>query len=113
LAYHEAAREEARRFLNEDQYAHVVGLFAELPLERDPGRSLTCDVESIDQFFELRDKGGVLGKINFRAYFSLHRRSRTICVLACVKKEQEGRTPNYVVKRVRNRLRMAASEYGD
>jgi len=71
LAYIDAAERDARKFLNEDQYAHAVQLFDELSLESNPRCSTTQDVRPIDEFYELRDKGGILGRINLRVYFAV------------------------------------------
>jgi hypothetical protein len=87
------AFDEAKAFLNEDQYDHLANQVRELALEDDPTHSDTVDVRPIDVFYEIRDKGGVLGKINARVFFFVHHGSRTIVVLGAIKKEKEGQTP--------------------
>src|SRR5262245_7895758 len=57
---------EAMAFLDEDQYAHVAGQVRELATEDEPTRSSTVDVRPIEDFYEIRDKGGILRKINVR-----------------------------------------------
>jgi hypothetical protein len=109
LGYLEAAEKDARRFLTEEQYAHAVQLFDELAYEADPTKSETQDVRKIQEFHELRDKGGVLGKINLRVYFVVVEDRRLILVLAAYKKEDEGQVPSHIVTRVRNRLQIAKS----
>ena len=84
---------EAMSFLTEDQYQHLKMQFKELASENDPSHSQTCDVENIEDFHELRDKGGVLGKINVRVYFGLEHNKNNLIVLGCIKKESEGKTP--------------------
>ena len=106
LGYLEEAEREARKFLTDDQYAHVVQLFDELAYEPDPAQSKTQRVEKIDDFYELKDKGGVLGKINVRVYFALFDERRLIFILCAYKKEDEGQTPPHIKIRVRNRLRI-------
>lgn len=65
LGYLDAAAKDARRFLAEAQYAHIVQQFDDLAGESDPAQSDTVDVRPIDDFFELRDKGGLLGRLMF------------------------------------------------
>jgi hypothetical protein len=107
LGYLSIAEQEARNFLTEDQYSHVVQLFDELAYEPDPLKSATQDVRKINEFYELRDKGGILGKINIRVYFTIIDNMKLILALSVYKKEDDGATPPYIVIRVRNRLRHA------
>ncbi|MBI1901279.1 MAG: hypothetical protein HYS13_09230 [Planctomycetia bacterium] len=85
------AFDEVRRFLTEDQYDHIAAQFKELARENDPSHSETASIDKIEDFYELRDKGGVLGKINVRVFFGLDKGS--IIVLGGIKKESEGQTP--------------------
>ena len=112
LSYFDVAEEEARKILTDEQYAHVVECFRDLAHESDPTKSQTQDVGKIQEFYELREKGGILGKINIRVYFSLIESKKLILVLSVYKKEQEGPPPGYVVTRARQRLRMAKSKLG-
>jgi hypothetical protein len=107
LAYVDIADSDGRGFLDADQYAHAVELFDELASETDPRRPRKLSVKKIDQFFELRDKGGILGKINLRVFFAVLDASKTILVLGSIKKEDEGAVPRYIVTKMRNRLHQA------
>jgi hypothetical protein len=107
LGYLEAAEKEARSFLTEEQYAHAIQLFDDLAYESNPTKSETQDVSKIYEFYELRDKGGILGKINLRVYFTIFKERKLILVLATYKKEDDGKVPQHIVIRVRNRLRVA------
>lgn len=107
LAYLTVAEKEGRRILNDDQYAHVVSLFDDLATEENPRVSLSQDVDQVEDFYELRDKGGILGNINVRVYFSVDDQYKTIVVLACDKKEQEGQIAVHMKKRVKNRAKRA------
>lgn len=109
LGYLEVAEREARKLLTKDQYAHVLGLFDDLACETDPTKSQTQDVSKIEDFYELSDKGGVLGKINLRVYFTVIGNKRLILALAVYKKEEEGQTPEHIKIKVRNRWRAAKS----
>lgn len=105
LLYLEAAAREGRKILDDIQYAYVLEAFDEIALARDPKSPETHDVVPIYDFFEFRDKGGHLGKINLRVYFSVHEEVRSIVVLSTYKKEDEGKTPARIVRRAKNRLR--------
>ena len=65
------------------------------------------DVRPIEGFYELRDKGGVLGNINLRVYFAVVHEERLLLVLGCYMKEDEGRAPGYIKVRMKNLLRHA------
>lgn len=103
--YLSAARNEAHGFLTDVQYAHVIDLFKALASEPDPTHPVTVTVETIENYYELKDKGGVLGKINLRVYFTVFEKERAIVVLAAIKKEADGQAPRWVKTRVRVRLR--------
>jgi len=107
LGYLDVAEKDARRYLNDDQYAHVVELFDQLACEQNPRLSDTQDIRPIDQFFELRDKGGILGKINLRVYFAVFDEEKLLVALGCRKKEEEHQVPAFVVVKMRNRFRVA------
>ena len=109
LGYLEVTVKEGKKLLTEAQYAHVVQLFEELAYESDPTKSKTQDVRNIQEFYELRDKGGVLGNINLRVYFSIltEKKRNMILVLAVDKKEDEAQAPQHIITRVRHRLRIA------
>ncbi|MCX5689769.1 MAG: hypothetical protein NTV94_08305 [Planctomycetota bacterium] len=113
VAYLSIARDEAMDFLNDEQYAHAVDLVRALASEADPSHASVVTVEAIENFLELKDKGGVLGKINLRIYFIIDRGKKAIVILAAIKKEADGQTPTWVKIRVRNRLRkFLAGEFG-
>lgn len=110
LGYLEAAEREARKFLTEEQYAHAIQLFDDLAYESNPSKSQTQNVSKIYEFYELCDKGGILGNINLRVYFTIFKERKLILVLATYKKEIDGQVPQHIVIRVRNRLRVAKKE---
>ena len=105
LSHVAVAAKEGGRFLDETQYAHAVDLCVQLAEEQDPRRPLTLDVDKIEEFYELKDKGGVLGKINLRIYFAVFDESKEVVVLGCWNKNVEGKVPTYIKTRMRNRLR--------
>src|SRR6185312_1621667 len=92
--------------ITDAQREHLIELIRHLAREEDPSHPLTVDVRAIDDFHELRDKGGVLGKINVRIYFYIDKPTRTIVVLGADKKEEDGQTSQAVKIRMRYRLRL-------
>ena len=98
------AFEQAIGFLDEDQYAHMADQVRELAMQGDPTHSETIDVRDIEDFYEIRDKGGVLGKINVRVFFFTHKRK--IVVLGAIKKENDGPTPMGDKRTMRRRKRL-------
>ncbi len=100
------AFDEAMDFLNEDQYAHLSNQVRELAAQDEPTRSETVDVRPVEDFHEVRDKGGVLGKINARVFYFNHKPTRTIAVLGAIKKENDGPTPIGDLRTMRRRKRL-------
>lgn len=105
ICYLTAARDDASRFLNEAQYGHVIDLMRALAAEPDPRRPKSVTVEQVDSFFELKDKGAILGKINLRVFFTVDDESRAVVVWAAIKKEADNQTPEWAKIRVRSRIR--------
>ncbi len=109
------AFDEAMGFLSPVQYEHMAIQFRELALQEDPTHSDTISVRSMspEDYDELRDKGGVLGKINTRVFFGVDKGSRAIVVLGSIKKQNDGATPKGDIIRIRRRWRMYRNgEYG-
>src|SRR5262245_39342202 len=63
--------DEVMGFLNDAQYQHMAMQVKELAAMDDPTHSATVDVRPVEDFFEIRDKGGVLGGMNVRVFFFL------------------------------------------
>lgn len=100
------AIKEARAFLNEAQYLHVVGLVRRLSEFGNEEAMSDMRIEKIAQsIWELKDKGGVLGKINLRVFFGHLTNRELIIVLGAIKKENQHSTPRHIVIRMHNRLR--------
>lgn len=98
---------EARGFLSAAQYEHAACLMKDLADEDDPTHSTRQRVDAIENYHELKDKGGVLGKINLRIFFYVHRLpdNPLILVLGAINKGNEGQTSQAVKIRIRRRLR--------
>lgn len=105
------AFDEAMAFLDEDQYDHLADQVRELAGQEDPRHSDTVDIRPIEDFWEIRDKGGVLGKINARVFFVIHKPSRKIVVLGAIKKEKDGPTPVGDKHTMRRRKRLYLETY--
>lgn len=104
------AENEGKKLLNEPQYAHAVQSVLRLCEEDDPTHPTPLsDVKSIDEFYELRDKHGVLGKINLRIFFALFKKERALVVLGVWNKKNQNQTPPRIVKRMKWRKRTAES----
>jgi hypothetical protein len=105
---------EARKLLTDWQYEHLKDAVKALASEQDPKRSQCEDVSAVEDYFELKLKGGPLGKINLRAFFVVLEEPKTILYLHVWKKEAEHQTPSQVKRLVRSRLRkFEAGEYGE
>jgi len=105
---------EVMKFLNDDQYSHLALQFKELARETDPSHAQTADIDAIEDFYELRDKGGVLGGMNVRVFFLLDKQRSTIVVLGGIKKQNDGPTPLGAKIRMRRRARKYRSgEYAE
>lgn len=107
------AREETAANLDEAQYHHLVEQFQELARHDDPSRSEVLSVDRIEDFFELRDKGGPLGRINVRVFYLIDKGKRAVVVLGFIKKQAEGKTPlGDIVRMRRRKRRYETGEFG-
>jgi hypothetical protein len=99
------AKEDAKGFLNDVQYLHVVQLVKRLVDFGDTEELADLRIEKIrGDVWELKDKGGVLGKINVRIFFAPVAKRKEIVVLGAFKKEAEGQTPAHVIIKMEARL---------
>jgi phage-related protein len=101
---------EAMSFLTPGQYWHLSAQVRELALSEQPTNSETIDVQPIRDFYEIRDKGGILQKINARVFFFVHHQTRTIVVLGAINKKNDGQTPAGTVRTMRRRMRLYLAE---
>jgi hypothetical protein len=100
------AFDEAMDFLDDDQYDHMASQVKELATQQDPTHSPTVDIRPIEDFFEIRDKWGILGRINVRVFYFVHKASRTIVILGAINKKNDGETPIGDKYRMRRRKRI-------
>jgi hypothetical protein len=107
------ALDEAEECLSAAGYKHLELQVKELAREAEPTACETVDVRAIEDFYEIRDKGGVLGKANIRVFFGVDHKRRALIVLGVIKKQNDGPTPLGDKVRMRRRWRYyAAGEYG-
>lgn len=100
------AYDEAMKLLNPEQYTYVACQVKAMATEPDPTHSNLCSVDAIEDYHELREKHGVLGKINLRVFFFLDKTKHAMVILGVIKKENNGPTPQgtRVIMRRRKRL---------
>jgi hypothetical protein len=101
----DAARDEAMRFLNDEQYDHLALQVCEMARDANPTQCQFLDIKSISNFYELRDTGGVLGKINARVFFAILHDRRLILILGTMNKNNNDQTATYKVELMNVRLR--------
>ena len=78
---------------------------ANWPGQEDPTHSQTIDIRPVEDFYELRDKGGILGRLNVRVFYLVHKTPHLIVILGVIKKENNGPTPTVDKVRMRRRQR--------
>lgn len=114
VGYHVLANIDGK-FLSEIQHDQLVLHFLEMANYEDPIGVKLGKVERIYDYYELKEKGGVFGKLNVRVYFTVEAKFRAIVVLACCKKEIEGQIKRHMKRRIESRLntvRAELSKYG-
>jgi len=99
--------DEAFKFLSKAQYEHLALQVRELARHEDPTHSDVLSIDKIEDFYELRDKGGVLGKLNVRIFFGVDKENHehSIVILGAIKKENDGPTSDGDKIRIRRRWR--------
>ena len=98
------AKKEGRKILSKTQYDHIVDVLKRLVDFGDKEKLADVRIERIRSFFELKEKGGVLGRINLRVYFGTAPNDRELIVAMTYKKEDDGRPPPHIVILVEDRL---------
>ena len=109
----DVVQRDTKSLLSEAQYWHMVDQVKSLAREEDPTHPVTVDVDQLGDLYELRDKGGVLGKVNVRVFFLVDRKREAIVTLGIIKKEKEGPTPEATKITMHRRMRSYfAGSYG-
>jgi hypothetical protein len=107
------AFEEAMDLLDADQYAHLSQQVKELARQENPRTSETVDVRPIEDYFEIRDKGGILNRLNIRIFFFVREETQSIVILGTVNKQNNGHTPVAIRVTMRRRKRLYLEAYPD
>jgi len=105
VKYWPAAQAEAK-MLTPPQYWHVADQLKEMARTKDCCACPTVDIAKISSFWELKDKGGPLGKINLRVFFIVDAERHSIVVLGIHKKEDEDQLRRSVIVRIERRERL-------
>jgi hypothetical protein len=100
----EVARKEGHKILSDLQYDHVVEILKRLADFGNAEETADLDIEPISSFYELKEKGGPLGRINLRVYFGAIPERREIVIAKAYKKEEMGALPPHVIISVEDRL---------
>lgn len=99
------AYKEASSAFTAAQYQHLAMQVKELARHENPSHSDVLSIDKIEDFYELREKGGLLGNINVRLFFGIDKAQRAIVVLGALKKQNDGPTPTGDKVRMRYRWR--------
>ena len=101
----DAAYREATDRFNKSQYRHLSLQMQEVAREQHPSHSQTASIVPVEDFYELREYGGVLGNLNARVFFGVDKKSRAIVILGAIHKQNNGPTPLGDKIRMRRRWR--------
>ena len=97
--------------MDEDQYSYLSRQVRELARHDDPTHSETIDIRPVHEMFEIRDKGGILGKLNVCVFYLVSRSNRTIVILGAFPKQNDGPTPPGDLWRMERRMRRLSRGY--
>ncbi|QDV56401.1 hypothetical protein [Rosistilla oblonga] len=101
----DVANSEIRNTFAKPAVEHLILQVQELAREPSPSSSDILRIEKVEDFFELKDKGGVLGNVNARLFFGIDKRERAIVIIGGMKKQNNGKTPAGDRVRMRRRWR--------
>ncbi len=88
------AQKEGRTILkNDGKYQHIVDIEKRLVDFGNLEETCDLDIRSFHEFFELRERGGLLGNINLRVFFAHLPERNEIVILKTYKKERNDQTP--------------------
>ena len=99
------AHREAEKLLTPDQYDYAADIVRQLARHDDPTHSNTLSIRKVEEFYEIREKGCLLGNLALRVYFWFDKENNTIVVLGVRKKQAEGQMPLGDKIAIRYRLR--------
>ena len=100
------AAKEGWEILTPGQYLHVKDLIKQLVGFGRREFESNLKIGPFGDYWELKDKGGTLGKINIRVYFAFESDLNKIVVLHTYKKEDDGQAPPHIKQKLNNRFRL-------
>ena len=89
--------------LTPGQYLHLKDLVKQLVGFGRQAYESNLTIAPFGDFWELKAKGGVLGRKNMRVYFKFDKGANDVVVLHTYKKEDDRQAPPHVQIRVKNR----------
>jgi len=99
------AAKEGWNELTPGQYLHVKDHVKQLVGFGRKEFDTSITIAPFGEFWELKIKGGVLGKKNIRVYFKHHQSANEIVVLHTYKKEDDGQAPRHIPIKLKNRFK--------
>ena len=84
------AKVEIENAFNDCQYQHLVHQVKELAQQESPSHSPVHSIDAIEDFHELREKGGVLNAVNARIFFGIDHTTNSIVILGGIRKQNNG-----------------------
>jgi hypothetical protein len=97
-------KKEGHKILSDVQYDHVVEVLKRLVDFGNKEEIGDLDIKPIQSFFEPKEKGGLLGRINLRVYFGTFPEENKLVIAKAYKKDEEGPPPRHIVLLVQDRL---------
>jgi hypothetical protein len=97
---------EGRDELTDGQYLHIKDHLKQLTGFGARRFATQLRIAPFEEFWELKEKGGVLGKKNIRVYFFYDSTANDIILLMTDKKEDDGQASPSIKYTLRNRLRL-------
>jgi hypothetical protein len=99
------AFDEAVKTVGEVGYAQEAMQIRELAMQETLEGCDTIDVKPVEDFFEVRDRGGPPGNANVRLFHGVDDAARAIIPLGVIKTQNDGKTPPGDLIRMRRRWR--------
>lgn len=112
VGYLPKAQREGRELLSEPQYAYAVRQAERLRHWGNQDEIAALRTEAVENFYELKLKGNVLGKTNLRIFFAVLDAGgeRFVIILGVYKKEEEDQLPRHLVITMKHRRSFAEGQ---
>jgi hypothetical protein len=89
-------KKEARQMLTDEQYWDLVGYIKRLYDFGNPKATSDLQIRRLEEFWELRVKGGFIRNINLRIYFAYLQERNEIVILMSYKKEEDHQVSSHI-----------------